>query len=232
MLEAAAGDAAARPAFTAALLDSEIYVLGTFDGTIVEGVAQAGGSMRPLTVTDDDGELTPFFSSEAALQRFVASSPDTDPQHVQLSCRSLFSMARASRLVLNPSSPYGKAFVPEEIEALLTGQEPGLTTEVVDADRNVLVGAPAHLPPELPAVLSRFFAQRPVVEAAHLGWIAHPDGHSGYLLVVVASDAEQAMAGFGSVAIGDVTGGATLESMVVPPGSDSPFLATAPRFYT
>src|SRR3954471_18561719 len=86
LLEAAATEPSGRPAFTEALLGSDVYVLGAFDGEIVDGVAQAGGSMRVVGLEDAEGAVTPFFTSEAALQRFVAQQPDTDPAFVKLQC--------------------------------------------------------------------------------------------------------------------------------------------------
>jgi hypothetical protein len=231
LLAAAATDPAQRPVFTTTLLDSDVYVLGTVDGEVVDGVAQAGASMRIVGATDSEGELTPFFTSEEALQAYLAANPGTDPELVRLGCRALLQMTQGARLVLNPASPYGKLFVPEEVAALLAGEEPGVRTVVLQEDRQVLIGAPANIPPDLPAVLSRFFAQRPV-EAAHLGWIVHGDGQAGYLLVVVAPDAQQAMEGFGSVASGDVTGGASVVVMVVARGADNPLAGTVPPFYT
>ena len=232
MLEAAAGDPAARPIFTHTLLDSDMYVLGTYDGELVDGIVRSGGSLQLVVIDEHEDYVTPFFTSEEAMGRYLAKHPETDSQFVRVGCRELFERSRGMRLILNPESPYGKLFVAEEVDALLSGEEPGVTREVLQSDQQVLVGAAAHVPAELPAVLTRFFTQRPTVEAAHLGWIVHPDGQSGYLLVVVASDGEQAMTGFGSVNIGDMTDGKTLDVVVVPPDSDHPFLSTAPRFYT
>jgi hypothetical protein len=107
-----------------------------------------------------------------------------------------------------------------------------MATHVVQSEQQVLVGAAALVPPELPAVLSRFFSQRPVVEAAYLGWIVHPDGHAGYLLVVVAADHDEAMAGFGSLSIGEVTDGATVDVIVSPPGDEHMLAGIVPPFYT
>ena len=231
LLQAAATDPVQRPAFNDALLSSDVYVLGLVEGDAVDGVAGAGTTLRLVSTADDDGPLTPFFTSEAALQRYLDARGGGDPRFVRLGCRPFFEMTRGSRLGLNLRSDYGKLFLPAEVEALLDGREPGVTTEVLEADRQVLVGAAAHVPPELSKVLTRFVETRPV-EAAHLGWIAHPDGHAGYLLLVVAADREAAMAGFGALAIGDVTGGQSLDVMVLPPGSDSPLLESVPRFYT
>jgi hypothetical protein len=232
LLASAAQDPAQRPAFAKAILDAEVYVLGSLDQPTVEGVAQEGTSMRLLTWSDGDGPITPFFTSEAALQRALAARPGSDPHFLRLRGRDLFGMVKGRRLVLNPQGPSGKVYLPDEVEALVAGREPGLTTEVLQAERTVLVGAAAHIPPDLPLVLARFVTQRPVVEAAHLGWIAHPDGHQGYLMVVVAADREAAIAGFGSVQVTELTGGHTLDVIVVPPGSKDHMLASVPAFYT
>jgi len=231
LLEAATGDPAARPAFTHALLDSDVYVLGTYDGELVDGVVGSGGSLQLVMIDEHEDYLTPFFTSEDALRRYLAKHPENDSPFLRVRCRELFERSKGMRLVLNPESPFGKFFVADEVDALLSGDEPGLTRQVLQADQQVMVGAAARMPPELPAVLTRFFASRPDVEAAHLGWIVHPDGRSGYLLVVIAADGDKAMTGFGSVNIGDVTGGETLDVVVVPPGSDNSLLLTAPRFY-
>src|SRR3954447_7671011 len=201
LLADAASDPAARPAFTAALLASDVLVLG----------ATEDDRAKLVTWSDSEGSLIPFFTSEEMLRAPLAAHNELDSSYLRLPCRSLFEMTRGARLVLNPDGPQGKLFLVEEIEALMSGVEPGVTTEVLSAERQVLIGSPAYTPPDLPIVLARYFAQRPAVEAAHLGWIAHPDGHSGYLVVVVTNDAAAAMDGFGSLQIGEVSEGTSVE---------------------
>ncbi len=229
-LAAAAADPAERPAFARALLQSEIYVLGFLDRPTVKGSAQPGSSIELLTWTDQRGAVTPFFTSERMLQSTLAARPGTDPRFLRMRTRDLFEMTKGQHLVLNPDGPNGKVYLPNEVESLLAG-EPGVTTEVLQAQRQVHVGAAAHVPAQLPEVLARYLTQRPVVHAAHLGWIAHPDGHQGYLMVVIADDRDAAMAGFGTVQIGEVTGGPTLDVIVVPPGTRDHMLSTVPAFY-
>lgn len=230
LLLAAADDPAERPAFSRALLDAEVYVLGALDRPTVAGAAQSGTSMNAVTWADEDGPITPFFTSEAALQRTLAARPGTDPRFLRLTTQDLFLMMKGQRLVLNPDGPGGKIYLPGEVEALLAGGEPGLEPQAVPAGREVLVGEPANVPPELPAVLSRFFTQRPV-EAAHLGWIVQPNGERGYLLAIVTTDREAAMDGFGTIQIGDNLGDETLDVMFAPPGEDH-LLSSVPPFYT
>ncbi|QXC59901.1 enhanced serine sensitivity protein SseB C-terminal domain-containing protein [Aquihabitans sp. G128] len=230
-LVAAARDPAERPAFSQLLLASDVFVLGTMDQPPVDGVAQAGAMANLLSFTDADGSFTAFFSSEATVELTVAARPGTDPRFLRLPCRALFELTKGARLVLNPDAPYGKVFLPSEVAALGRGAEPGLDRQVLQAERQVLVGVPVHTPPALPEVLARFLVQRPTVEAAHLGWIAHPDGHTGFLMVLLAGDRDAAMAGFGSLQIGELTEGETLDVMVVAPGTRDHLLANIPSFY-
>jgi len=236
LLAAAAQDPVQRPAFSAALLDSQVYVLGYLDGDEGNGagaaVAQAGTSVRLLALSDQEGSITPFFTSERMLEQTLAAMPGTDHRFLRLGCRNLFEMTGGSRLVLNPHSDYGKVFLPDEVGDLVAGGQPGVETEVLEAEREIMVGAPAHaVPPGLPAVLARFFAQRPVVQSAYLGWIAHPDGQTGYLMIVVAPDHDQAMDGFGTLQISELTEGHTLDVIVVAPNAPNYLADAVAPFY-
>ena len=231
MLAAAAQDSAERPAFAEALLASEVYVLGSLDVPTVAGVAQPGTNARLVHFSDVEGQFVPFFTSEAAIRSSLAVRAGTSPSYLRFQCRELFEMTKGARLVLDPDSPYGKKYLPAEIESLLTDREPGLNRMVVRESTQIFTGAAANLPPELPATIARFFTQRPAVESARIGWIAYPDGHQGYLMVVTTSDREASMAGFGSVQINELTGGATLDVMVEAPGTAGPSLSQVPPFY-
>jgi hypothetical protein len=251
LLAVAARDPAEQPAFIQALLGSDVYVLGDLDPPPVDGamdgVAQVGSSVQLVGMTGeqlagltgeqfagvvgDQGRITPFFSSESMVRATVAAWPGTNPNLLRLGCRALFELTTGSRLVLNPHGPYAKIFVPAEIDALLRGDEPYMTTELIQTERQLVVGAAARVPPALLGVLSRFLAQRPVVQAARFGWVKHPDGHQGYFMVVVASDREAAMAGFGSVQISELTHGDTLDVIVVPPNEENRMLSNVAPFY-
>jgi hypothetical protein len=141
-------------------------------------------------------------------------------------------MVQGQRLTLNPQGPGGKEFTPNEVESLLAGREPDGRTEVVQSATQVLVGAAAHIPDALPGVLTRYLEQHSVVERAHLGWVAHPDGQAGYLLVLLAASREAALDGFGSLAIGQYTGGTSIDVVVVPPGTKQHLLSSIAPFYT
>jgi hypothetical protein len=146
-------------------------------------------------------------------------------------CRYFFDVARSSRSVLNPHGLHSKIFTPDELDAYLEGREPGLRTLTLDSDREVLIRSADGAPPDLHETLARFLVQRPVVEAAHLGWIVHPDGHAGYLLVVAAGDRDQVLRGFGSMGIAEVTNGHSIDVIVHPPGDDNHVLSSVAPFY-
>jgi hypothetical protein len=230
LLADASLDPAERPAFTHALLESTVFVLGS----AVHDPRDDDGHGMIISIhrlRDEDGLVAPFFTSEAMLQATLDAVPEVERPHIKMRCRYFFEVARSSRSVLNPHGPHSKIFSPEEVEAHLEGREPGLRSMTLASDREVLVGNPARVPPDLPAVLARYLVQRPVVEAAHLGWIVHPDGHAGYLLVVAAGDRDEVLRGFGSMGIGEITAGHSLDVIVHPPGDDNHVLSSVAPFY-
>lgn len=176
----------------------------------------------------------PFFTSEASRQRTIAALFSTETI-INLSHRGrdFLERNRGSRLILNPHGPNTVIFNPTQIESLLGDQrlvdepglsrvgvsEPGIMTKKVDVSGLKMETADAVVPPELTETLVRFFAQRPGIEAAHLGWYTLPSGASGYLVVVVASD-EDDVAGWGALELEKHLRGTTLSLMVERPGRD------------
>jgi hypothetical protein len=80
--------------------------------------------------------------------------------------------------------------------------------------------------------MAEFFAKRPAVHRAHLGWIHYPaTGESGYLVVVVANDREAAMDGFGMLQISELSEGKNVDAIVVPPEQPTHYLSDVPPFY-
>jgi SseB protein N-terminal domain/SseB protein C-terminal domain len=230
MLEAAKTDGAARPAFIQALLAAKVFVLGTIGGPI-EPQTPPEGNVHLGHIDDPGGPLIPFFTSEAMLRKTMDTRPGVDPGYLHLPCRMLWESSTGVRYILNPNGPTAKIFEPAEVAALLAGDEPGRDRQVVTENHEVRVGAAAHIPEQLPIVLARFLATRPVVAAARLGWIKHPDGARGYLLTVAAPDREAALEGFGSLGIGDFTDGNTIDVMVEPDTEPPRLLPMIEPFY-
>jgi SseB protein N-terminal domain/SseB protein C-terminal domain len=230
MLEAAKADGAARPKFIQALLEAKVYVLGTIGGPI-EPQTPPVGNIHLGHIDDPGGPLIPFFTSEAMLRKTMDTRPGVDPGYLHLPCRLLWESAADVRYILNPNGPTAKIFEPAEIAALLAGDEPGRERIVTTDKQDVMVGGAAHIPEQLPVVLAQFFATRPVVAAARLGWIAHPNGATGYLLTVATADRETALEGFGSLGIGDFTDGNTIDVIVEPDTEPPRLLGSIAPFY-
>jgi hypothetical protein len=232
LLAAAALDPARRPEFFRAFLAGEVYALGRPSQPTVGGKAQEGTFMQLVTWSDAEGPLTPIFTSEKLLRRTVDRRPGTDPHFVRMPTRDLLGMLKGQRLVLDPDGDHAKMFTRSEVEALLEGRDPGREQMVVQKDTTILVGAAATIPPALPRVLADFFAKRPVVHQAHLGWIHYPEtDQSGYLVVVLADDREAAMQGFGMLQVDEVSGGKTVDVYVIPPNQTKHWLSNVPPFY-
>ena len=156
-----------------ALLASEVYVLGRLDSLPVDGVAQPGTNAKLVNFRTRIAGSCPS-SRPRQPCRPVAARAGSSPNYLRLPRRELFELTRGARLVLDPDSPYGKNYLPSEVEALLAGREPGLDVKAVTEPMQVQTGAAANLPPELPVTVARFFAQRPTVDSARIGWIATP----------------------------------------------------------
>lgn len=178
LLAAAANDPAAGPAFLTALLERSVIVPGTTTGDRTATLADLLGS--------DGRSVQPFYTSEERLRETLEAVPAFERNFLALPCRVLWEMTRGATLVLNPHSAHGKEFLPGEIAQLLDGSAT-LTPRVVQADTEVLVGQPAHVPPGMIDALASLFARHPEVDAATLGWKVTPqDGafDESYLLVI------------------------------------------------
>lgn len=123
-LRLAADEPAHRPDFFKTLLDSTVYVLGTAGTGKGHVTLEAGSNISIANWHKADGSpVIPFFSSLKILQ----GSIDSEESYVEIPARSLFEITRGAPLFLNPKSPYGKEFLPEEVRHLLSdgiGQKP------------------------------------------------------------------------------------------------------------
>src|SRR5262245_48903867 len=117
-LRLAATEPAHRPEFYKRLLESTIYILGQSESPAGDTRTLEAGEKISIQnwVRNDGSPVIPFFSSLDALQ----SSIDKETRYLALPARTLFEMTKGSSLVLNPKSSYGKEFLPNEIEALLS----------------------------------------------------------------------------------------------------------------
>lgn len=198
----AADNPASRPDFYKALMASDVYVIGFTDddGEGMKAIP-AGAKLSIVNWEKNDGTpVTPFFTSLEALQRALKE----ESKFVALPAKSFFEMTLGSFLVLNPASPYGKEFFPNEIQALLeSGMNNVPQIRVVQKETKVLLGQPANFPSEMVFALTTLLARHSVVKAAYLCLMHDPSvGEKPSLVVGFEGDGDltQAMKEAGSVA--------------------------------
>ncbi|MCI0340849.1 MAG: enhanced serine sensitivity protein SseB C-terminal domain-containing protein [Planctomycetales bacterium] len=164
LLVRASQDAAARPAFYRAFLDSVLWVAGEHG---------PGGEARVLAAQHGGRSCAFAFTSEervAALGRPV-------PALLRAQGRAVLEILPSdASLLLNVGSAYGKEFVPLEIRALLDGSLLAVPRpSAVPPGARVLLGAPPVPMPTLVERLRHRLETLPGVAAAWLGWLELPD---------------------------------------------------------
>lgn len=235
-LKHAADDPASRPEFYKALMDANVFVIGHTDSE-GEGVSTipAGANLSIVNWEKNDGTpVIPFFTSLESLQRALKE----EVKFVALPAKSFFELTLGSFLILNPASPYGKEFFPNEIQALLeTGMNQAPKTRVVQKETKVLLGQPASYPSEMVSALTTLLAKHPAVKAAYL-CLMHDSSASEKPSLVVGfeggQDISQAMKEAGSVAADTAPKGELVDFFVLKRGepgiSDYMFSSVKP-FY-
>ena len=180
----ASADVAARPAFYAAVINADVFILGSSKQTESPATTTlaAGSKLQIRNWADDQGNtFIPFFSSFEKLQSAIR-----EPQpYMLLPARALFETTLGTRLILNPRSDYQKEFLPGEVANLLSTGSPNASKEmVVEAARTVSLGQPADYPSRLVENLSRLFRERGDVDAAYLSLMHDPSqGEEPHLLI-------------------------------------------------
>lgn len=172
-LRLAADTPSHRPEFYSILLESSVYVLSP-QNELFSGVQklEAGEKISIQNWVGGDGSpVIPFFTSLNTLQKAI----ETESSFMELPAKALFEMTKGASLVLNPKSPYGKEFFPNEIEALLSNgvnrlPEKRITTE----ETKVLLGQPANYPTQMTDSLAALFSKRSNVKAAYLALMHNP----------------------------------------------------------
>lgn len=167
-LKLAANEPAHRPAFFNLLLASTVYVLGDAGDGWIAGAARHDED-RPVNLQHwekpDGTTAIPFFTSLEALQRAVSQ---TQP-FLALPTRSLFAMTAGAELFLNPKLPYGKAFGPDEITALMMNEGNALTErEILQGEMRITLSSPAEKPAQMIDSLTRLFADIKQVRRAFI----------------------------------------------------------------
>ncbi|WP_215778137.1 enhanced serine sensitivity protein SseB C-terminal domain-containing protein [Paludibacterium sp. B53371] len=187
LLRQAAADPAHRPAFFAALLQAEVFIIGHTDLGPGETTIQAGSQLHIQHWQRPDGVSTiPFFTSLGLLQQAI----EQESRYLALPARSLFVLTLGSALDLNPGSDCGKSFEAAEIRELLAS---GLThapeQREIREQTSVLLGQPLHDPQDLKQALSTLLLKHPPVQRAYLA-LMHDTSQSEQPHLVIGLEGE------------------------------------------
>ncbi|NKI75857.1 enhanced serine sensitivity protein SseB [Dickeya sp. CFBP 2040] len=202
VLKLAASEPAHRPEFFSELLEATVYVLGhSEDAMSGENSLQADSELQLQHWEKPDGDSAiPFFSSLEALQLAVTS----EQAFLALPARTLFDITRGATLFLNPKLPYGKEFLPQEIEHVLSGEGSGLVQQhILDGDTELKIGIPTEMPTQMIDSLTQLFSKHRNVKRAFLAQIQEPDEEQPHLLIgldVYGDDLDELIQAAGSVA--------------------------------
>jgi len=175
LLRLSVTQAAYRPAFYQALLESTVWVLGDAGQQNADNLTEitAGSELNLLHWEKQDGSsIIPFFSSVEVLERAAAGESEHEQSFVALPSRVLFEMTQGEELFLNPKSEFGKELYPSEITMLLNTGGLAVPTELVlDAESQLLIGQPEAYPSAMVDALTTLFSQKKPVRRAFLALI-------------------------------------------------------------
>ena len=166
----AAADPAHRPQFYRDLAQSEVFVIQ--HGVAVPRKAgrvtlQQGMTLDIQNIQHEGRLYVPIFSSLLRLRAVI----EEEVAYLGINAIDLFKATQGTALMLNPGSAYGKEITADEASRIADGTI-GRSGEsyVVETETQVMIGAPATVPTELIAALSRLFTTRWGVKRA---WLAH-----------------------------------------------------------
>ena len=167
LLRLSAEDPGQLPRFYETLLDSEVYVLG--NNNTIQRASRSAKAGEDLDIVHwlrpDDQTVTPMFSSLETMWKTVAQGTD----YLRMPARDVLAETAGQWLVLNPHSPHGKEFTPQEAAALLSGDIfRQLELHTIEEETEISLSDPDEYPHEVVAALNSLFETMPAVEAAYL----------------------------------------------------------------
>lgn len=176
ILRRAAAEPSCRPEFCRVFLESKIIVphgntpdeMKIEDGRLVTGV-----QLKLPSIMAEGHAWVPVFSSVEKLAKGIAQVTP----YIQLAGRDFLEIVRGSFVLLNPGSDYAKQFLPDEIDAMISGAvfRPDSGRRIVTTKpEQVLLGQPAQYPFNLVAVLKDALPRYPSVKAAYLAHCFFP----------------------------------------------------------
>ena len=201
----AASDPAHRHQFYKDLRQSDFFIIqeGNIPETDRKVILKEGAQLQIQNIEHNGKPYIPVFSSLARLQSVL----DREMGYIALNAVEFMRIVQGSEIILNPSIPYGKEFVRDEILSIIDGSIFKPTESfVAKKDTQVLIGQPSNYPTELVNALSRYFKKRKEVKNAYLAHFHNPErDEKAHTLVGVEVEGnwDDVMSGVGMI-VGDV----------------------------
>ncbi|MFD2597651.1 enhanced serine sensitivity protein SseB C-terminal domain-containing protein [Sphingobacterium corticis] len=172
LLEKASNDPKYRPEFYDRLLTDDLVTI-VADEHLQKGEYTLEKVTTVRFVSYSDGKIPVFTSTDRIFDKGVIKE---QVNFMAMKGRNLFETAVGATFLLNPYSDYGKELLPNEIQQMLDGTINKRKGEhiTIEKETQVQIGQPAVYPTKLIDGLKYFFATRPNVKAAYLGWIFDP----------------------------------------------------------
>lgn len=186
LLEQAVKNADKRVDFINALINSEVFVLGTkVMQKNSDGVENEAFNMFSIK-NNDSKDMVPFFTSDEKLKLFASKVAPGEPPYVKVRCIDFLKLASNNNagVVLNLNSQYCKEFSNEEVKALLNSLTPGVSVANASAEGNVIITLPKTSPETLLKGLTKFFCTRLDVLNAFVFDITYPNQKPHTLFVI------------------------------------------------
>lgn len=186
----AATEPAHRPEFFSELMTATVYVPGRGEEgeSFGDAALLAGGPLHLQHWEKPDGSSAiPFFSSLDALQQAITA----EQPFLALPARALFEVTQGATLFLNPKLPYGKEFLPQEVEHLLAEEGNSLAQQrVVEGETALVISTPAENPGQMVDSLTQLFAKHRQVRRAFLVQITEPGEELPHWLIGIDADGD------------------------------------------
>lgn len=186
LLEQAAKNADARITFLNALINAEVFVIGT-KAEQKEPQPDGTPALNMLSIRHkENNNVVPFFSSEEALKRFAVKVAPGNAPMATVKCIDFFKIILANKAgaIFNLGSTVSKEFAADEIKNLMDNLTQGVAVPSEGVEGNVVVSIPKEYPEEFIKEIRKFCGSRLDIRAAYLFDMVYPGGNAKHLLVV------------------------------------------------
>jgi len=174
LLKKAAESPTYRDEFLKKLLDEELFIITMGNSVGHEGYVKLEKDTTVNVLELKNGCIPIFTSTDRIFDKGIVKNK---VNFIAVKGKELFSWFSGKTLMLNPYSDYGKEFLPDEIQSLLSGTyfNKGIRHIKIEKDTPARIGIPSVYPTAMADALSKVFSDRNDVVGAYLAFIHYPE---------------------------------------------------------